>query len=84
MPVTLIPTKDSAEEMRKSLADVEALIDVLPPDSGLFVVVYDGNEPSLVAVANMDVAVLIASAFAVAAQQVPILLGEDEDYFDDV
>jgi hypothetical protein len=84
MPVTLIPTKDSAEEMRKSLADVEALIDVLPPGSGLFVVVYDGNEPSLVAVANMDVAVLIASAFAVAAQQVPILLGEDEDYFDDV
>ena len=84
MPVTLLPTKDSAEEMRKALADVEALIDVLPPDSGLFVVVYDGNEPSLVAVANMDVAVLIASAFAVAAQQVPILLGEDDDYFDDV
>ena len=83
MPVTLIPAKDSSEEMRKALADVEALIDVLPPTSGLFVVVYDGNEPSLVAVANMDVAVLIASAFAVAAQQVPILLGED-DYFDDV
>ena len=83
MPVTLIPAKDSGEEMRKALADVEALIDVLPPTSGLFVVVYDGNEPSLVAVANMDVAVLIASAFAVAAQQVPILLGED-DYFDDV
>ena len=84
MPVTLIPAKDSSEEMRKALADVEALIDVLPPTSGLFVVVYDGNEPSLVAVANMDVAVLIASAFAVAAQQVPILLGEDDDYFDDV
>jgi|TARA_R110002153_G_scaffold36425_1_gene107776 hypothetical protein len=84
MPVTLIPAKDSGEEMRKALADVEALIDVLPPTSGLFVVVYDGNEPSLVAVANMDVAVLIASAFAVAAQQVPILLGEDDDYFDDV
>lgn len=84
MPVTLIPAKDSSDEMRKALADVEALIDVLPPTSGLFVVVYDGNEPSLVAVANMDVAVLIASAFAVAAQQVPILLGEDDDYFDDV
>ncbi len=84
MTVTLIPAKDSSDEMRKALADVEALIDVLPPDSGLFVVVYDGNEPSLVAVANMDVAVLIASAFAVAAQQVPILLGEDDDYFDDV
>ena len=84
MTVTLIPAKDSSDEMRKALADVEALIDVLPPTSGLFVVVYDGNEPSLVAVANMDVAVLIASAFAVAAQQVPILLGEDDDYFDDV
>ncbi len=84
MTVTLIPAKDSSNEMRKALADVEALIDVLPPTSGLFVVVYDGNEPSLVAVANMDVAVLIASAFAVAAQQVPILLGEDDDYFDDV
>ena len=83
MPVTLMPTKSSANEMRKALADVDALIDVLAPDSGLFVVIYDGSEPTLVAVANMDVPVLIASAFAVASQQVPILLGDD-DVSDDV
>tara|TARA_R110000764_G_scaffold228255_1_gene318723 strand:+ start:159 stop:413 length:255 start_codon:yes stop_codon:yes gene_type:complete len=78
--IPMPPKKSSHEEMKKALADVAELVDVMAPDSGLFIVVYDGAEPCLVAVANLDVPELIASAFAVATQQVPILLGED--YFD--
>lgn len=81
--IPMPPKKSSHEEMRQALAEVAELIDVMADDAGLFVVAYDGGEPCLVAVANLGVPELIASAFAVATEQVPILLGDDFFDFDE-